>query len=314
MSEKEITQKSRNFYEKFQFPGNRPIDRDGLIFLRRFSGSIKDCSKNNKVQTLRVLDAGCGTGNTSVSLAGMYRNIEFYGVDNSKASLEKAKKLSSEKGLSNIHFRKWNLLKPLPYTRKFDIVLCLGVLHHTANMKKVLLNLNKCLKNNGKLYLWIYAKHGRYKHSLNMRFLDMLINAKPKTKDEIHLAKEFLNQIHKINPLEDLTGDENTAYMQKKTIEDPVWIADQFLNPHEILIDMETLIGVVDSAGFEFENLLGFNEDISEFTGSKILLNKFRRLNKADKLIALDLLIKPERYFVCLNKTASKRGNSKCLH
>ena len=162
MSEKPITEKCRNFYEKYQFPGNRPIDQDGLIFMRRFTKSVEELSRSQNASKLRVLDAGCGTGNTTVSLARRFKDAEFFGVDNSKNSLEKAIESARQCGLTNIHYRKWNLMKPLPFRDPFDIILCLGVLHHTANMKKGLINLHASLKNDGELYLWIYGRHGRY--------------------------------------------------------------------------------------------------------------------------------------------------------
>jgi len=97
--------------------------------------------------------------------------------------------------------------------------------------------------------------------------------------------------------------------MQEMIFESPVWIADQFLNPHEILLDMEKLIELTDSAGFEIENVLGMCEDFSAYYDSTLILKQFNKLDKKKKLIALDLIQKPERYFVCLKKTVDKRRN-----
>ena len=43
-----------------------------------------------------------------------------------------------------------------------------------SDMGRVLANLRGCLNPGGHLYLWVYGKHGRYRHSLNMRLLAML--------------------------------------------------------------------------------------------------------------------------------------------
>ena len=305
MSEKNITQKTKEFYEQYHFPGDRPIDQDGLIFLRKFSKAVEkiNSTKNN----VRVLDAGCGTGNTSISLAAQFKDIEFLGLDNSSSSLEEAKFNAKKKGLTNLKFLRWNLLKPMPSKSKYDIVLCLGVLHHTGNMEKVLINLNKILDDSGVMFLWIYGKHGRYRHSLNMRLLKMLLELKPEPENKIDLAIEFATKTEQGLPLIDLTGKMKTDEMQMNAFKSPVWIADQFLNPYETLIDMEELLRLTSRAGFKISRILGVEENISKRFFSEKLSERFLRLSKNKQLIAADLLLKPERYFVMLEKLRAGR-------
>jgi len=305
MSEKNITQKSRKFYEQFQFPGNRPIDHDGLVFMRRFIQSIEKISrtKNN----IRILDAGCGTGHTSISLANRYKEIQFLGLDNSASSLDKAILNAKKSSLTNVKFCKWNLLKPITGTAKYDIVLCLGVLHHTANMEKVLINLNEILEDTGEMFLWIYGKHGRYKHSLNMRLLKMLLEVKPKPENILELAGEFATKTEQGLPIIELIGKTKTDEKQMNAFKSPVWIADQFLNPHEQLIDMEELLQLTKRAGFKIIQILGTEENIPEKFCSDELSGRFLRLSKNKQLIAADLLLKPERYFVVLHKSKADR-------
>lgn len=300
MSETNITQKTKKFYEQFRFPGDRPIDQDGLIFLRKFGKAVERISGIKK--NVRVLDAGCGTGNTSISLASQFKDIEFFGLDNSSPSLEKAKFAAKEKGLKNLKFRRWNLLKPISSPYKYDIILCLGVLHHTGNMEKVLINLNNMLDDSGDLFLWIYGRHGRYRHSLNMRLLKMLIEIKPEPEDKVELAMEFVMNTDQGKPLIDLIGNTKTDKMQMNAFKSPVWIADQFLNPHETLIDMEELLLLTQKAGFKISQVIGLEEDISKRFNSEKLSERFFKLSKDQQMIASDLLLKPERYFVVLKK------------
>jgi SAM-dependent methyltransferase len=308
MSENDITEKSRKFYEQYQFPGNRPIDQDGLIFMRRFTKSIERISSEVQGFKLRVLDAGCGTGNTAVALARRFQEVDFFGFDNSRISLEKGISAVKINGLSNLYFRKWNLMHPLPYKERFNIILCLGVLHHTTDMKKGLIHLNNSLKSSGELYLWIYGKYGRYRHSLNVRLLDMLIHIKPKPVDPMELAKEFIFKINNGSALNDVVG-KKLDVVQRNTLEDPVWIADQFLNPNETHLDMEELLELTRVAGFEIKQVLGLKEHISDYFNSPSLYKRYQKLNKERQFIALDLLIKPERYFVILRKVLDKKTN-----
>ncbi|MCI0473342.1 MAG: class I SAM-dependent methyltransferase [Ignavibacteria bacterium] len=305
MSDKSITRSMQMFYEEYQFPGRRPIDRDGLIFMRRFSDSMSKLPQLKRKEGMRVFDAGCGTGNTSVSLAKRFSDALFFGADNSRASLEKAKTLAEKNGITNVKFRRWNIMKPLPYKFRFDIIICLGVLHHTANMEVALLNLYKSLEDNGELYLWIYGKHGRYRHALNMQLLEMLLNTEPRPADKIKLAKEFVFNKGNFAPLDDLLGEKNKPH--REILNDPVWIADQFLNPNEKLIDIKTLAELAYKSGFNIEHVIDMDGNIPDYFSSGQLNKRYCRLDRIQKLIASDLILKPERYFVILKKSLTKR-------
>jgi 2-polyprenyl-3-methyl-5-hydroxy-6-metoxy-1,4-benzoquinol methylase len=305
MSEKHTTYISKKFYEQFHFPGSRPINQDGLIFMRRFVQSVERISRNKN--NIRVLDAGCGTGNTAISLASRYKTIEFLGLDNSAPSLMQAINKTKRLSLDNLQFRKWNLLRPIHSTSKYDIILCLGVLHHTANMEKVLINLKNILTESGEIYLWIYGKHGRYNHSLNMRLLKMLVETKPKPENLIELATDFAINTQQGLPLNELIGKTKTDEMQLNTFRSPVWIADQFLNPNEVLIDINELLQLTRKTGFKINQLLGMEKDISGKFNSPELSKRYNHLSKNKQLIAADLLLKPERYFVVLQKAKTGR-------
>jgi hypothetical protein len=174
-------------------------------------------------------------------------------------------------------------------------------------MEKVLINLNKILDDSGVMFLWIYGKHGRYNHSLNMRLLKMLLDLKPEPENKIELAMEFATKTEQGLPLIDLIGKMKTDEMQMTAFKSPVWIADQFLNPHEILIDMEELLQLTRRAGFKISQILGGEENISKRFFSEKLSERFLRLSKNKQLIAADLLLKPERYFVMLEKFIAGR-------
>lgn len=302
MSDESVTEQSRKFYEQYQFPGARPIDHDGLMLMRSFLREVESRTEEHKGTTLHVLDAGCGTGNTSLALARRFSEVDFVGIDNSSASLEKAISSARRSGLANVRFRSWNLMDRFHREDRYDIVLCLGVLHHTEDMVRGLTNLQRCLKDDGGLYLWIYAKHGRYRHALNMRLLEMLINVGPEPDDKIALAREFVFKSDHGAILSDLLGRTGAGTMEKRALEDPVWIADQFLNPHEKLVEMRELIEMAARSGLTIEHFLGLDENAAEFFNSSSLLGRFQKLDRDQQLIALDLMRKPERYFVLLRK------------
>lgn len=304
MSDPDVTARTRRFYEEHPFPGNRPLDRDGLIFLRHFTDSII-CAREQGATRPRVLDAGCGTGNTTISLARHFPWVDFVGVDQSRTSLAQARASAAPHALPNLVFRRWNLAQPFSKAERYSIILCLGVLHHTADMAQVLAHLRRTLKRRGELYLWIYGKHGRYNHSLNVRLLSMLRETDPTPADPVEFARDFIHGTGRGAPVSDLLGAQPSGPMQAAVFDDPVWIADQFLNPHEKLLDMNDLLRLVSSTGFSVHRFLGLRDAPGELL-SPALRERFQQLTHKQQWIALDLLLKPERYFVVLRKRGRK--------
>jgi 2-polyprenyl-3-methyl-5-hydroxy-6-metoxy-1,4-benzoquinol methylase len=305
MSRQTVTEENRRFYERYPFPGSRPIDQDGLILLRRITKSMALRRRGREGAVLRVLDAGCGTGNTSVALARQFPFVDVLGVDQSMASLEKAQAAGGALGLTNLRLRRWDLMKPLTGERSFDIILCLGVLHHVADMKAVLANLRRALRSDGELYLWIYGRHGRYRHSLNMQLLALLQTTPPPCLDPVDLARELLRYSAENGVMTDLLGSIKTGALQERSFDDRVWIADQWLNPHETLVDMTQLLRLATSSGLSIEEVVGMNENAAKRLLPPVLEARFRQLGRRRQMIALDLIMKPERYFAILRRNRS---------
>lgn len=302
-SERAVTDRVRKFYEQFHFPGVRPLDQDGLILMRHLAACLP--GPGRKGPHRRVLDAGCGTGNTGISLARRFEDVDFLGIDFSAPSLSIAVKATQEAGLHNIRFRQWNLLERELHEGLFDIVLCLGVLHHTANMPVVLANLREAMTDEGALYLWVYGQHGRYRHSLNRRLLDMLLSAVPSGDDPVGLAREFLLNGGHGAVSRDLFGTGLPASLKEKVGNQPAWIADQFLSPNEVSLTMESLLPLLRNAGLELAQWLGLPERASRLLGSALLLERFDQLGRDHQMVALDLLLKPDRYFLVLRKVSN---------
>jgi len=302
-SKENITSSVKKFYEEIQFPGNRPMEQDSLIFFRKFSKLIDRVKKSN--QTIRVLDAGCGTGNTSLALAAQFPNVQFTGIDISSTSIQKAKNSLQEKDLKNLKFHEWNLMKIYKSEYKFEIILCFGVLHHTAEMQKVLNNLSTILNSNGILFLWVYGKYGRYFHSLNVELLSLLLTVKRGKETPIEIAKDFILNTQNGIIVKDLLKDRSEDQMLKQFYNDTTWIADQFLNPNELLVTIKDLINLTKNSDLKINEWIGVSKDTSKFFNSQKLENLFEMLSPEKQMIALDLLLKMERYFLVLKKNGT---------
>ncbi len=104
----------------------------------------------NPKQTLRVLDFGCGDGNSSLYIRKHFPNASIFGIDVSEASIN----LANDKGIANAIFKVFNGVK-LPYEKgEFDFVFTSMVFHHIEHNlhDDVLKEIHRVLKNGGRFY------------------------------------------------------------------------------------------------------------------------------------------------------------------
>jgi SAM-dependent methyltransferase len=77
-----------------------------------------------------ILVAGCGTGQHALGTASIFRNCNVLAMDLSLASLSYAKRKTLELGKTNIEYMQGDILQLDQLEREFDIIECVGVLHH----------------------------------------------------------------------------------------------------------------------------------------------------------------------------------------
>jgi len=106
-----------------------------------------------------VLEAGCGVGAQTVTLAAKSPQASFVSVDLSPASLERAKARIGEAGLRNVKFQEADIYR-LPFSEAhFDHVFVCFVLEHLARPEAALAELRRVLKPGGTLTV-IEGDHG----------------------------------------------------------------------------------------------------------------------------------------------------------
>ena len=109
----------------------------------------------------RCLDAGCGGGRGSVFMAECGA-AEVVGVDLSERNVETCTQRASSRGLSQCRFVQGSLLD-IPFDdESFDVVWCNGVLHHTEDPDRGLVEIARVLRPGGRLWLYLYGSGGVY--------------------------------------------------------------------------------------------------------------------------------------------------------
>jgi ubiquinone/menaquinone biosynthesis C-methylase UbiE len=107
----------------------------------------------------RVLEAGCGIGSKTVTLAVNSPKAKFLSIDISEESLQKARQQVESKGLMNVEFQQADVFN-LPFPEEsFDHIFVCFVLEHLEAPEEALNRLKKVLRTGGTLTA-IEGDHG----------------------------------------------------------------------------------------------------------------------------------------------------------
>lgn len=107
----------------------------------------------------RVLEAGCGVGAQTVTLARTSPDARFFSIDISEASLGQARARVAAAGLANVEFRQADIFD-LPFEPgSFDHVFVCFVLEHLARPTEALGRLKSVLRPGGTITV-IEGDHG----------------------------------------------------------------------------------------------------------------------------------------------------------
>jgi len=107
----------------------------------------------------RVLEAGCGVGAQTVTLARNSPNTSFISIDISEESIAQAKRTAASIGLNNVQFRTADIFHLNFEPESFDHVFVCHVLEHLSRPDKALAILKRLIKAGGTITV-IEGDHG----------------------------------------------------------------------------------------------------------------------------------------------------------
>ena len=217
----------RGQYESLPFPARDPEGEryvryitppDILAKINQYCfGGTRDFATG-----LRVLVAGCGTGDSVMWLGEQLRDTpsEIVALDLSSASIEIAAARAAVRGLSNTRFVNASLLEaPQLGIGAFDYITCLGVLHHLPDPEAGLRALEAVLGLDGGMALMVYGLPGRA-HIYAMQ--EVLRGATAGVEDreqKLAIARDMLAHLPPTNPFRLREGWENiqAGYLKDDT-------------------------------------------------------------------------------------------------
>lgn len=106
--------------------------------------------KLSKKKNYELLDVGCANGELLFFLHQKFNNIKYSGVDIRRDLIELAKKKCS----SDIFFKKFDYNQNQNLNKKFDIIICSGVISIFDSLNNFFKNIKKNMKENSVLFLF----------------------------------------------------------------------------------------------------------------------------------------------------------------
>lgn len=221
----------RSFYEKYPFP---PAGRSANNTLCELIVS-QVRSAYGREYAESVLDLGCGTGIKLEMLISLLNPDYVVGVDASVPALRVARRRLS----ASAHFVAADIAH-FHLNKRFELILCIGVLHHLKEAEKVLRICREHLMDNGLLVIWVYSDRGCCNYQADLEAINLLAPEpfNPERRLDIALALMQAELLHS-GPAE--------YYLQHYSIES---LMDTFAHPRVRFYKADELIEMVEANGY----------------------------------------------------------------
>jgi 2-polyprenyl-3-methyl-5-hydroxy-6-metoxy-1,4-benzoquinol methylase len=112
-------------------------------------------NKYSDFSNLEILDAGSGPGIQAKLYSNYAKKVTAVDLE----AIEVTKTYT--KGIQNIDWVSGDISK-MQLNKSFDVVNCVGTIHHTDNPTKTFENLYDHLKPGGRMIIWAYSKEGNF--------------------------------------------------------------------------------------------------------------------------------------------------------
>ena len=302
-------------YSKYPYPsptvgGTLAYDVANLFYLL--------CDADD-FSNLKILDAGCGTGQRVLGFAKRYPKAQFYGIDLTAASLDVARQLAQKHDIKNISFKRQDILN-LNVNERFDFIVSTGVVHHLADPQRGLNNLCKHLAGNGVICLWYYHPFGEFERLVNR---ELLLTLWGDQQSDLSLGQRIMEQLG----LNLLPAQYGSSATQVESDRNQLSInADAFMHPIVNAYRFDESMAMFKTCEVDWVAINGFNTvnsmkliDLlqveekarelcllnSELFQSQDLISLYTSLPKLEQLKVIELSTKPTGFTIIAGKKDS---------
>lgn len=239
-------------------------------------------------QDIRILDAGCGTGCGTEYLVHLNPQAQVTGIDLSAGALQVARERCQRSGADRAEFHQLSLFDVEQLPGQFDLINCVGVLHHTADPVRGIQALAKKLAPGGIFHIFVYGELGRWEIKLMQEAIGLLQgDRRGDYRDGVQVGRQIFASLPEKNRLKQ--REEERWSLENRQDE---CFADMYVHPQEIDYNVHTVFDLIDASGLEF---VGFSNpklwDLSRLIGqSPELMERAQHLSERDRYRLAEIL------------------------
>ena len=186
-----------------------------------------------------ILVAGCGTSQAA-TYALSEPEARVTGIDVSETSLSFTRRLQKKYDIQNLELHQLPIERVAEIGRKFDQIVCTGVLHHLSNPGVGLRALRDVLLPAGAMHLMVYATYGRAGIYMFQEYCRILgVRA---SEDELRDLGVTIRSLSPDHPISGVSG-------RTKDFRNRDTLADALLHPQDRAYTVPQLHEWLESAG-----------------------------------------------------------------
>ncbi|MEW5859577.1 MAG: class I SAM-dependent methyltransferase [Cyanobacteriota bacterium] len=270
----DISSAVQRLYDTYPFPPEPLLDSPppGYNWRWNWLAAYHFCtSQTPQKQDVRILDAGCGTGVGTEYLVHLNPAAQVVGIDLSSGALEVAQERCRRSGANRVEFHHKSLYDAQEIPGEFDLINCVGVLHHLPDPIRGIQSLAAKLAPGGLMHIFVYAELGRWEIQLMQKAIALLQGERRGDyRDGVQVGRQIFAALPENNRLVKREKERWSLENQRDEC-----FADMYVHPQEIDYNIETLFELIDASGLDFvgfsnpknwelERLLGKNPDLLE--------------------------------------------------
>ena len=165
-----------------------------VLNMSNYVGKLLSLDASKK---MKILDAGCGVGGTSIYLAKKYPNSNFIGITITPGQIALANKFAEERHVENADFMLGNYMKTDFSNQSFDNIFALESASYSRNKEGFVKEMHRILKPGGRIAVidtfLMYAPHDMFMKKLH----DLICIGRGVPVDEDLILKDFLSHLKK---------------------------------------------------------------------------------------------------------------------
>lgn len=261
-------------YDAYPFPPEPLLDEPppGYNWRWNWLAAYSFCTgQKPSRQDIRILDAGCGTGVGTEYLVHLNPQASVVGIDLSAGALQVAQERCHRSGANRVEFHHLSLYDAQKLEGEFDLINCVGVLHHLPDPIRGIQALAPKLAPGGLMHIFVYAELGRWEVRLMQQAIALLQgDRRGDYQDGVQVGRQVFESLPENNRIVKREKERWSLENQRDAN-----FADMYVHPQEIDYTIDSLFELIDASGLEFigfsnpgywqlDRLLGKNPELME--------------------------------------------------